>query len=366
MTLTDDQIWQLHQQWEKEGRPILVRPFDDKRADDGLGWRYYVEDNGVSALIPAIVIPLERYEQTREGTVIYCDQDEITELIKLGTDGKHTIPNMPFETIELRIVGDTMLREIKIFKTTDDCLTCEFFEYDEFYNKQDNHKLVEWRGYTGLREYNGELINCADAASFLNMPKRVHKYQGKEMNAQEMYEKLYPIDANDRDSMFTCYVQGLMNRAILVGLCEKINSIQPNKASPMMRKITEIENKEFVNRQKELAKRCKMIGQGNTGTVATGQGTKHSYRYEVRGHWRNTENGIIWVNPHKRGEGEEDKSPYVLTDSVKEIVKKNGYFLKQKLVKMDASKGLRKFTKKAMNWLVTLFRKEIVLDRKPL
>lgn len=48
-------------------------------------------------------------------------------------------------------------------------------------------------------------------------------------------------------------------------------------------------------------------------TEGTGSGTKHSYRYAVRGHWRLLKSGrLTWVRPHFRGpEGEESPNTRV-------------------------------------------------------
>lgn len=43
------------------------------------------------------------------------------------------------------------------------------------------------------------------------------------------------------------------------------------------------------------------IDKVDRGTVATGTGTAHSYRYDVRGHFRRLQGRTIWVRAHQRG-----------------------------------------------------------------
>lgn len=370
MTLTEDQIWALHLEWEKEYKPCLVRPFDDEDAKKGVGWRYYLEnDNDRGLLIPALVMTLERYEEKNDYTVIYCDVMEVKDFMDWElTNQTRTIPEMPFEKIELRSVGKSMLRQIWQFQRHEDSLLMEMWQYDEFFNQDigDYHKLIEWRGYADLLFKNGTISLTQECSSFNNIYHRTADYKEghHDDNINDIVDKLYKVDPSDKQSKQNCTNEAVMAYQILCGLCNHINNMKPKIASPVQRKLSDIGNKEFIARQKVLAKKCKMLQGGNTKTVATGEGTKHSYRYEVRGHWRNTDSGVIWVNPHKRGEGEEDKSPYVTTETVKETVKANNYFLDQILVKLNQGKGIVKHIRKAMSWLVTLFRKEITLTRK--
>ena len=380
--------------------PVLYRPFDDKLAEEGKDWHYYAETkDGRGFSYPAAIISLERFHKASSNfKVLYfdakkmndrCDelQDSFQDEVDSSEEDRMVAissiladrPRPPWDLIEVRLVHDDELVEIiqivyafgdgrlnEKGETMFDTVDFRRFNYRSFTGDADFEQFLELVSVTSIAYTDtGWAISPPLSSSLAMIPYNVGKGETdiqKAMSCATMKD-----DPDVREEMVTLMFEGIRQTLMSYWICSYIHSVEPKQYDPesaMQRKMLDVNNDQFLKEQKYLAKRVvKVLKQGTTGTIDTGEGTKHGHMYEVRGHWRRKgDGGVTWVKAHKGGVGIEQEVQIADGIDLKKTVEKNTFFDSIRVLRLR--KVLLPRCQRTFIWIKKLYRDYILLGRQ--
>lgn len=375
----------IQDQYKKEQSPILFKPYDDQKAELGKGWHYYAETpEGKSFVYPASIYSLEEYSKMNKNyKVLYFDWDQMDSWINedMGRLQKEADPNRPIESIAeiLREFPkppwDLMeIREIKngelinIYQivyacgegqTNDkgesmwDSIVVRRFQYKEYVGKEDKDVFLELSHQT--------TVASTENGWAIGMPECYNKIcigWNAAHGAKDMLRAMEYKDGMPKRILNEIMAEAICDTFRYFRVCNYVHSLAPKEYDPesvIHRTLENINNKDFIRQQKELSKRVvRVLRAGTTKTVGTGQGTKHSHRYGVAGHWRRANGKVTFVKQHERGVEHEEyqEVQYAHTPIEQKAVVKHSFYDRTKVLFME-----RKWTTSLKKVLISFIRR---------
>jgi hypothetical protein len=324
--------------------PRLIRPSRD--GEEG-GWSYLFSANGHDYIFPALVNELgglkplvndifvepgapsiEDTDPSWATKVIYWKASEweeklLPKAVEWINKNGFTIPPIPYRRMELRKIedrgGDDRVSEVMnltAFETKDGFSRTELivYQFTEVGGEEGKGRkpLMQWwmegfvefkgadvamRGYS-VPQACDRLSDWADIPGFL-------KHYVNEKGPAEAFKVLGVQDNRD-----TIREEALRAAVMWIAFCRYITSLKTTYEEGLPRRgpkraAARTTEEALALEQATIFKTVGVLKSGvQKRPVATGAGTRHRYRYLVRGHERIINGKSIWIKPQVRGEGE--------------------------------------------------------------